>query len=414
MTASGTLFHDVRAQIEQLTPAPRPGGASVRRLALLTTGILAAKTTVLAKMAAELHNLGVTWATMPESVERGLRRALADERLDAQGYAQAVMAAVDWEALRRAGEPVLLIVDESSQADHIHLLRLSLAYWGGNVVVAWAVWEQNVPLPDGQYWEQMDAVFAAAARIVPADLPVLVAADRAFDVPAFVDRVAARGWHWLVRAKAKGALRYRPLVGSEGSLRQQVERCVQRPGQRWKGRGWVFKKAGWRAASVVAYWAPGEAEPVVVLSDLPPRWELVARYGRRFWIESGFRADKTGGWQWEASGVQGVAHHARLVLAMAWATLVTVGLGVTEATRRLTRLRGRPLRPRRPGWWGRVVQHARHSVFTLGLRRLGAWLYGTLRPPLPGTLSDPAALSWNDRWRQAQIAHNLAGITVRP
>jgi hypothetical protein len=411
---SVALFHVVCRQIEQATVAPGWGAWAVRRLALLVTGILAAKTTVLAQVAADLQTLGITRATLPESVERGLRRTLADGRLDAQGYTGTLTTAVDWQALRRNGQPVVVAIDESSQDDRIHLLRLSLTCWGGAVPVAWAVWEQNVPVPEGFYWQQVDAVLATAAHSIPSDLAVVATADRAFDVAPFVDRATAQGWHWLVRAKARGDLRFRDQRGCERPLREVVQQYVPRPGCRWKGRGWVFKKAGWRAASVVAVWAVGHAEPLVVISDLPPRWELLGLYGRRFWIEASFRADKTTGWQWEASGVSGLAHQRVLVLAMAWATLLTVVVGIADATGRLQRLRRRPWRRRPAGWWGCVVERARVSVFTLGLRRLGAWRGPTPPAPLSWVLPDLAGPAWNDRWRSAQIARNLAAIPVRP
>jgi len=99
------------------------------------------------------------------------------------------------------------------------------------------------------------------------------------------------------------------------------------PGQRWKGYGWVRKKAGWRKVAVVATWAMGYDEPLVVITNTGARWRVLGWYARRYWIEAGFRSDKTQGWQWESSGVQGVAHHAVLVLAMAWASLCTLCLG---------------------------------------------------------------------------------------
>lgn len=411
---SGTVCHAVREQVERASGAGTFPGSAARRLAILVSGIIAAKTTVLAKVASEVLTLGLTEATRAESVERGLRRTLSDGRLDARGYAQTLAEVVDWEAYRRSGEPVILALDESSQDDRTHLLRISLTYWGGSVPLAWVVWEQNEPLPQGEYWQQIEAVVRAARALVPADLEVVVTADRAFDVPGFIDRVAAVGWHWGVRAKARSDLRYRDHQGRELALKVLLQRHLSRPGCRWKGRGQVFKAAGWRTASVVGVWARGHKEPLVVLTDLPARWAVLAVYDRRYWIEPGFRTDKTTGWQWEASGVQGIDHQRVLVLAMAWATLVTLCVGVQQAQTRLEQLRLRPRPVRRSGWWGRVVERARHAVFTLGLRAIGCWLYATPPAPWSWSLPDPHACAWNHRWRQAQIARNLAGGTVRP
>ena len=79
----------------------------------------------------------------------------------------------------------MLIVDESSKAEELHLLRLSLAYLGTSLL----------SFATGQYWAEVDALLTDAAAIVPTDLAAVVVADRAYDVPAFVDRVAAHGWH---------------------------------------------------------------------------------------------------------------------------------------------------------------------------------------------------------------------------
>jgi hypothetical protein len=379
-------------------PAP-----SIRRLVLLVTGLIAARSTVLAQVAAELWALAVTRAGAPAHVGRRLRRALNDPYLAPElGYEAALRATLDW-GDRGA---VLLAVDDSSQDARIHLFRLGLQYWGTSLPVAWAVWEQNQALPAGGYWLAVDTVVARAAALLPPDREVVALADRAFDVPAFVDRAAARGWHWAVRAKAAGALRVRDRRGREHALRALVRRHVRAPGQRWKLRGWAFKAAGWRPVSVVAAWAAGEDEPLVVLTDLPAHWPVLRLYARRFWIEPSFRNDKTRGWHWEDSQVRGVAHHERLLLAMAWATLLVLCLGLqvaqdrlaAHATRTARRARAAAHPPPRP-------QRARESLFTLGLRAARRWLYVTLAPPkhpFPRRLGHLAAGSWNDQWRAAQ------------
>ncbi len=73
----------------------------------------------------------------------------------------------------------------------------------------------------------------------------------------------------------------------------------------------------------------------MVLTDLPARWRVLRVYQRRFWIEPGFRSDKRKGWQWEERQVRGVARHARLLLALAWASLVALCLGAQAAEARL-------------------------------------------------------------------------------
>jgi hypothetical protein len=406
MPAPVPLYQEVEGEIKRISAAAGLRVTAARRLALLVTGILAARSAVIAQVAAELFALGVTGAGSAASVARRLRRTLADARLEPQAcYAPAVVAAVDWAALRRAGGPVVLALDESSKEDAVHLLRLSLPYRGASLPLAWALWPQNAALAEGAYWAQVEGVLERAAALLPAGLAVVVVADRAYDVPAFVDRVAARGWHWAVRCKAGGSLRYRDRSGREWAVRDLTRRWLPGPGRRWKGRGWAFKGAGWRAASVVGLWGQGHREPLVVLTDLPPQWRVLRLYQRRFWIEAGFRSDKRRGWRWEESQVRDLAHQERLLLAMAWASLVALCLGAREAAAKLAARAARPPRARH--------EPARESLFTLGLHRARHWLYRPAGHALPWHLPAPDEEAWADRWRRAQ-GHFPHLTTVRP
>ena len=69
------------------------------------------------------------------------------------------------------------------------------------LVLAWAVWDQNVAQPTGHYWQQVDQVLDQVAGLLPAGLRVVVVADRAFAVPNFIARCQTRRWHWVVRRR---------------------------------------------------------------------------------------------------------------------------------------------------------------------------------------------------------------------
>lgn len=408
MPAQVAVYQEVAAEIERITRSVGLRRTAVKRLALLVTGIIAAKSTVVAQVAAALFALDLTQAEQPESIGRRLRRTLSDQRLDPETcYRPVLAAAIDWAAVLRGSKRVVLIVDESSKADDLHLFRLSLAYWGGSIPLAWSVWEQNVAMAAGRYWQEVERVFAQAATVVPAGLEVVVVADRAYDVPAFLDRVAARGWHWAVRVKANGTLRFLDHQGHTHALADLLRQRLHRGG-RWKARGKVFQQAGWRDASIVGLWTPSAKEALVVLSDLPCHWDVLCPYGQRFWTEPGFRNDKSRGWQWEDSQVQGLGHHQRLLLAMAWAALVTLCLGVQQAKERLAALASRPATDQPP-----KPQHPRESLFTLGLRAAQCWLAHKYSRHLHWPLPPLTAQSWHRQWLQAQADFFLFG-TVRP
>lgn len=398
------LYQEVEAEIKQITASTRLRLTAVRRLALLVTGIIAAQSAVLNQVAAELAALGLTQTTAAESIARRLRRTLNDTRLTPPTcYAPALRTVLDWAAVQQGGHGIVLALDESSKADAVHLFRVSLPYRGGSLPLAWAVWPQNQPLATGEYWAHIEAVLAQVATVLPTGVEVVVVADRAYDIPNCVDRLAAQGWHWIVRSKANGAGRFRDCRGQESALRDLVRHGLPTPGCRWKARGAVFKQAGWRTASVVGLWGHGDAAPLVVLSDLPPQWALLRLYQRRFWIEPGFRNDKSRGWHWEESQVQGIAHHERVLLALAWASLVTLCLGAQAAHQRTARRAGPCRRP----------QHARASLFTLGLYCARQWLYRPLTVTVGWRLPALDAESWTRHWQRMQ-GYFASFATVRP
>jgi hypothetical protein len=411
MPAYAELYAVVVGKLQEVLAGEGVRVTTVRRLGLLIVGLLGARSSVVSRMATGVWEAGVSAAERP-SILRRLRRSLGDRRLTAEAcYEPAVRALVDWGGLQRRGKPAILALDESSQDDRVHLLRVSLTYWGTALPLAWATWPQNVAQAAGAYWEQLDRVLDRAAGLVPAGLDVVMTADRAFDIAPFVDRLAARGWHWVVRLKAEGAHRFLDHRGREHRLQALIHRHVAAPGQRWKARGRIFKKAGWRAASVVAVWAPGAKERLVVVTDLPPRWEVLRHYDRRFWIEAGFRTDKSSGWQWEANRVADLDRQRRLLVAMAWASLLVLLLGLAQARTSLAAVAAATKQPparRRPP----TPQPARESLFSLGLRIARRWLARTALPSFTWRLSRLASPSWASRWRQAQSLRFLFSQSV--
>jgi hypothetical protein len=403
MPAQLEFYHQLCQKISSVVEPVRVRKTSIQRLALLVIGIIAAESCVLDRAADELFNLKLTKTSYPDHIRRRIQRTLSDKSIRARVfYERLLRQAIDWDCARRGGGRIILVVDESTKKDDVHLFRVSLCYRGGAIPLSWAIWKQNTALPKGRYWTIVDAVLSRAARLLPEGAEVLVTADRAYDNPPFIDRVAARGWHWIVRCKAKSKIRFRDRMKRELALSSVIAGNVNVPGKRWKARGEFFKDAGWRQATIIAVWGIGQKESLVVLTDLTWGWEAVHWYGCRFWTETGFRNDKRKGWQWEDSQVRRPNHHRRLLIAMAWASLIALSYGVGEAEarcQRLTRIAARRKAAHKPAakpW------HARQSLFTLGLRRASQWLREPACGPLRLSLPKANTMTWSQFWRNQQ------------
>jgi hypothetical protein len=118
-------------------------------------------------------------------------------------------------------------------------------------------------------------------------------------------------------------------------------------------------------------------------------------------IETLFRDWKSAGWQWEASQVVELEHQERLLVVMAWATLLVLLLG-EQVVQELLSQQGRPQRS--------LAWHAKHSLFRLGKDRARARLAGTVTKPLRFYLAAFDAPGWQQSCRQH---HALAGTMVR-
>jgi hypothetical protein len=242
------------------------------------------------------------------------------------------------------------------------MLTAAVWYRGRALPIAWAIWPANQPLEGDCFWQRVEALLSLVAELLPQNIPVIWLADRAFGCPAFIDLISNFNWNYVVRVQYQ--TKYKDRRGVEG----QINQLVQRPGQRQKLRAQVFKKQGWREASIVAYWGIRHSSSVLLVSDLPPKWELIYLYRQRYPIEATFRHYKSYGWNWEKGQVTDLEHLQRLLTGMALATWMALLVGTQVAAEILARKASG--RRRTIPWVGK------RSLFSLGLQRLKQWLHG--------------------------------------
>jgi hypothetical protein len=349
---------------------------TLKRLALLVLGIIRSESASPARIAKALNELGFTDATT-ESIERRIRRIENDPN---------VSVTICFHPLARErlmyGRPkhLLLVIDPTTQEDRVVMLTVGVWYRGRALPLAWMVWPANQPLEGDRFWERVNDLLDTVASLLPVSTPVLWVADRAFGSPSFIDLVTARGWHYIVRV-----VKTTQCQDIKGICRQVIS-LIQKPGQRAKMSGRVFKKQGWRNASVVVYWSQGYEAPLCLVSDLPAEWRLVAIYRRRYPIETLFRDYKSCGWHWEQGQVKDMEHIQRLLVGMALATWVTLYAGTQMGDEYLARP---PTGKRRTVPWV-----GKRSLFQLGLQRLNKLLTGSCHIPLQWEFTHWDAPNW--------------------
>lgn len=373
---SKPLYTEIKGELAQCVD-PKVDESSLHRLTLLVMGIMSSQSAAPAQIAKALYQLGLSQATQ-ESLERQVRRIENDPELEASSCVHPL-------ARRHLalGKPAVLylIIDPTSQDERVVMLTVSVWYRGRALPLVWAVWPGNRPLTEARFWQRVAQLLALVKELLPVGVPVIWLADRAFGTPAFTDLVTAHDWDYLVRVQ--GQTHYRDLQGREVALHS----FVPKPDCRRKRQGQVFKKRGWRSVSVVAYWGRRHQSPLILVSSLPPRWELIALYRRRYPIEATFRHYKSAGWQWESGQVTDLEHLERLLVGMALATWFALFAGTQVANEHLA-LPPTGQRRTRP-WLGK------QSLFTLGLMRLQEWLHGNYTHRLLWRLTNWEAPNWH-------------------
>ena len=357
----------------------------LERLALLSLGVIESGSAAPAQIAKALEGLHLSDAK-PESIERRVRRIENDAKVTAVSCLHPLVR----DYLERDRPPeVILILDPTTKEDQIVMLAATIWYRGRVLPVAWDIWPGNKPLTGSGFWVHVEGVLAEVASVLPAGTSVICLADRAFGSPAFIDLLSRYGWHYVLRVQGQTVCQ--DTQGRECTVRQ----LVQKPGQRAKLRGKVFKKRGWRECSVVVYWGEGHQSPLCLVSDLPPKWELIKLYRRRYPIEAGFRHYKSYGWHWEQSQVQKLAHMERLLVALALATWIAVLVGTQVADEVVAAIV--PGRSLRSPW------AAKDSLFSLGLQRLKKAIHSVL----------PVRLQWDLRWQPTNWQQQLRNYIGR-
>jgi len=267
------------------------------------------------------------------------------------------------------GDALPLALDATYLRDRLVVVSVSVLYRGTAIPVAWHVTAAN---RRGAWLGPALGLLGRLAPAAPAGTAVLLLADRGLWSPRLWDELRRLGWHPLLRIRPDAT--FRPL----GGKRVPARSLVPGPGHAWVGAGTAFKHAPTRrAATLVVAWEAGQAEPWIVLTDLPPGAVGPAWYGLRTWVELGFRSLKRLGWQWERTRRTDPDRVARHWLVLAVATLFVVATGTREEdAARLGRdpANLRVAAPPPPGIFARTA-----GVFARGLVRLRWQLLRTRR-----------------------------------
>jgi Transposase DDE domain len=191
---------------------------------------------------------------------------------------------------------------------------------GCAIPVAWTV----IPATEKHAWRgEWLRMLRQVRAAIPRCFFVLVLADRGLYARWLFQRIVRLGWHPLLRINTGGT--FRPAA----SVRyRSLRELVPQPGTQWVGGGTAFQGPRRRLnCTLLACGEDGYTDPWLLWTDLAPQAGKACWYGRRAWIEQGFKITKRGGWQWQRTRMTDPQRAARLWVAVAVATLWLLSVG---------------------------------------------------------------------------------------
>ena len=153
-------------------------------------------------------------------------------------------------------------------------------------------------------------------------MTVVVLCDQGLASPKLWKQILTQGWHPYMRYPKN------IILCAEDGRRLPARAFVPRPDTAWIGWGTAFGQGTEkRRCTLLVVWYTEHDDPWVILTDLPPDQAGVSWYALRFWIELGFKAVKSLGWQWQKTRRTDPARISRHWFVLSVATLLTLAYG---------------------------------------------------------------------------------------
>ena len=149
--------------------------------------------------------------------------------------------------------------------------------------------------------------------------------DRGLRSPKLWKKIQSLGWHPYMRQRRSAA-----FCPDGGTLRP-ARMLAKNPNSAFIGTGTAFRASEIQvSATIIVIWVKGQSDPWIVLTDMEPDEAGASRHALRFWIETGFKALKSVGWQWQDTRRADPARAERHWLILAAATLPALAYGSRE------------------------------------------------------------------------------------
>ena len=244
-----------RSSISQIQNPLALGKWQSLTLAAFSVGVMETRRCTLSIVSEALGLLGKA-----DSVERRLQRWLNNAHLQREEY-PARWRQWLWQKLDMS-QMVTVLVDETKLSNHLSIMVVGLAYKQRCLPLAWRCYA-----PKAWSEEQVELIsglLQAVKATLPAEVEVLVEADRGIGTSPDLVRAVTDILHWHYLFRVQGITHFQ----SDHQTDTELRALTQRGGKVYRDSGQVFKSAGWLDAHVRVIWDAPYDQPWCLISDL--------------------------------------------------------------------------------------------------------------------------------------------------
>jgi hypothetical protein len=308
------LFLQVRDLLHHLHEEPE--NHLVVTLALMVTGLFLGRNV-------QFYELAL-WMPTPiqlTSAVRRFERFVADPAVDAVALFEPFVLAMQ---ASLGHETAYLILDCTQTGRRCRTLAAALAYHETVLPLAWQSLRGKKGHVKGEFQK------ALLIRIHPYlknHRQVVVLGDAEYSNEPVITWLQAVHWDFVLHIRTNVLVRTTDDPAWQ-PVQELCETSQLRHGQvkHWE-HACFTQEHGIADLTLTIHWGEGEDEPLCLISNLSPSQQPHLIYERRFWIETLFGSYKSRGFGLARTHLTDPEHIDRLILAIAIATCITLGLG---------------------------------------------------------------------------------------
>jgi len=296
-------------------------------LALMVTGLFLGRNVQFWELA--------LWMPTPiqlTSAVRRFERFVADPAVDAIALFEPFVLAMQ---ASLGNETVYLILDCTQAGKRCRTLVAALAYHETVLPLAWQSLRGKKGHVKGEFQK------ALLIRIYPylkTHRHVVVLGDAEYSNEPVITWLQSVDWDFVLHIRTNVLVR----TTDDPAWQPVQELCETSQLQHGQVKHWqqvcFTQEHGIADLTLTIHWGEGEDEPLCLISNLSPSQQPHLIYERRFWIETLFGSYKSRGFGLARTHLTDPEHIDRLILAIAIATCITLGLGTQLVLERKTYL----------------------------------------------------------------------------